>query len=190
MTRPANEGVILVAVLILVSLMGALVLSAQVATQLLHRERGAALEAVLLRQAATEGVKDALMQLASDDDLDVDRVTSPLQFATATHPPTPTECGCWVARWLRFDGGKVENPRSGHTLSLPIDLAATSPARSTGEVIGEVISDARLIRMNYLKTWFVIDLLSCLPYDIINAFEHVDDVREFTAALNHPCKGT
>uniref|UniRef100_A0AAV2KEP4 Ion transport domain-containing protein n=1 Tax=Knipowitschia caucasica TaxID=637954 RepID=A0AAV2KEP4_KNICA len=40
---------------------------------------------------------------------------------------------------------------------------------------GEVVSDAKLIRMNYLKTWFVIDLLSCLPYDIINAFEHVDD---------------
>ncbi|KAL7387753.1 hypothetical protein ABVT39_000362 [Epinephelus coioides] len=40
---------------------------------------------------------------------------------------------------------------------------------------GEVISDAKLIRMNYLKTWFVIDLLSCLPYDIINAFEHVNE---------------
>ncbi|KAF1376595.1 hypothetical protein PFLUV_G00213100 [Perca fluviatilis] len=40
---------------------------------------------------------------------------------------------------------------------------------------GEVISDAKLIRMNYLRTWFVIDLLSCLPYDIINAFEHVDE---------------
>nr|XP_046229766.1 potassium voltage-gated channel subfamily H member 5-like isoform X2 [Scatophagus argus] len=40
---------------------------------------------------------------------------------------------------------------------------------------GEVISDAKLIRMNYLKTWFVIDLLSCLPYDIINAFENVDE---------------
>uniref|UniRef100_UPI0035902E01 potassium voltage-gated channel subfamily H member 1-like isoform X1 n=2 Tax=Myxine glutinosa TaxID=7769 RepID=UPI0035902E01 len=40
---------------------------------------------------------------------------------------------------------------------------------------GEVISDPRLIRMNYLKTWFVIDLLSCLPYDIINAFENVDE---------------
>nr|XP_061806398.1 potassium voltage-gated channel subfamily H member 5-like [Nerophis lumbriciformis] len=40
---------------------------------------------------------------------------------------------------------------------------------------GEVISDARLIRMNYVKTWFVIDLLSCLPYDIINAFEHFDE---------------
>ncbi|XP_016090803.1 potassium voltage-gated channel subfamily H member 5-like [Sinocyclocheilus grahami] len=42
---------------------------------------------------------------------------------------------------------------------------------------GEVISDPKLIRMNYLKTWFVIDLLSCLPYDIINAFENVDEVR-------------
>uniref|UniRef100_A0AAR2M3Z4 Potassium voltage-gated channel, subfamily H (eag-related), member 5b n=1 Tax=Pygocentrus nattereri TaxID=42514 RepID=A0AAR2M3Z4_PYGNA len=42
---------------------------------------------------------------------------------------------------------------------------------------GEVISDPKLIRMNYLKTWFVIDLLSCLPYDIINAFENVDEVN-------------
>ncbi|MBN3282774.1 KCNH1 protein, partial [Polyodon spathula] len=42
---------------------------------------------------------------------------------------------------------------------------------------GEVISDPKLIRMNYLKTWFVIDLLSCLPYDVINAFENVDEVR-------------
>uniref|UniRef100_A0A3Q3REH7 Potassium voltage-gated channel, subfamily H (eag-related), member 5b n=1 Tax=Mastacembelus armatus TaxID=205130 RepID=A0A3Q3REH7_9TELE len=40
---------------------------------------------------------------------------------------------------------------------------------------GEVISDPKLIRMNYLKTWFVIDLLSCLPYDIINAFENEDE---------------
>ncbi|XP_045067126.1 potassium voltage-gated channel subfamily H member 5a [Coregonus clupeaformis] len=40
---------------------------------------------------------------------------------------------------------------------------------------GEVISDPKLIRMNYLKTWFVIDLLSCLPYDIINAFENVNE---------------
>ncbi|XP_067097897.1 potassium voltage-gated channel subfamily H member 5-like [Osmerus mordax] len=40
---------------------------------------------------------------------------------------------------------------------------------------GEVISDPKLIRMNYMKTWFVIDLLSCLPYDIINAFENVDE---------------
>ncbi|XP_078001298.1 voltage-gated delayed rectifier potassium channel KCNH1-like [Glandiceps talaboti] len=40
---------------------------------------------------------------------------------------------------------------------------------------GEVVSDPKIIRMNYLKTWFVIDLLSCLPYDVINAFNDVDD---------------
>ncbi|XP_029950439.1 potassium voltage-gated channel subfamily H member 1-like [Salarias fasciatus] len=40
---------------------------------------------------------------------------------------------------------------------------------------GEVISDPKLIRMNYVRTWFVIDLLSCLPYDVINAFENVDE---------------
>ncbi|XP_068199431.1 potassium voltage-gated channel subfamily H member 5-like [Antennarius striatus] len=51
---------------------------------------------------------------------------------------------------------------------------------------GEVISDAKLIRMNYLKTWFVIDLLSCLPYDIINAFEHVnEDVMASASSAGH-----
>ena len=42
---------------------------------------------------------------------------------------------------------------------------------------GEVVSDPRIIRMNYLKSWFVIDLLSCLPYDVFNAFDHDEDVR-------------
>ncbi|KAM9339585.1 voltage-gated delayed rectifier potassium channel KCNH5-like [Symphorus nematophorus] len=50
---------------------------------------------------------------------------------------------------------------------------------------GEVISDAKLIRMNYLKTWFVIDLLSCLPYDIINAFENVDEDVIASASSSH-----
>ncbi|XP_073788640.1 potassium voltage-gated channel subfamily H member 5a isoform X2 [Danio rerio] len=51
---------------------------------------------------------------------------------------------------------------------------------------GEVISDPKLIRMNYLKTWFVIDLLSCLPYDIINAFENVDeDTFVDSSAVGH-----
>ncbi|NWJ01720.1 KCNH1 protein, partial [Crypturellus undulatus] len=50
---------------------------------------------------------------------------------------------------------------------------------------GEVISDPKLIRMNYLKTWFVIDLLSCLPYDVINAFENVDEVM--CASGKHGC---
>lgn len=41
---------------------------------------------------------------------------------------------------------------------------------------GEVVSDPKVIRLNYLKSWFVIDLLSCLPYDVFNAFDHDEDV--------------
>ena len=41
---------------------------------------------------------------------------------------------------------------------------------------GEVVSDPKVIRVNYLKSWFLIDLLSCLPYDVFNAFDHNDDV--------------
>ncbi|XP_064623498.1 potassium voltage-gated channel subfamily H member 1-like isoform X2 [Lineus longissimus] len=40
---------------------------------------------------------------------------------------------------------------------------------------GEVVSDPKVIRMNYLKSWFVIDLLSCLPYDVFNAFQHLNE---------------
>ncbi|KAG8196576.1 hypothetical protein JTE90_003588 [Oedothorax gibbosus] len=40
---------------------------------------------------------------------------------------------------------------------------------------GEVVSDPKIIRMNYMRSWFVIDLLSCLPYDVFNAFDHDDD---------------
>lgn len=61
---------------------------------------------------------------------------------------------------------------------------------------GEVVSDPALIRMNYLKTWFIIDLLSCLPYDVINAFEHVDEVRRAgdlgqlrSVRAQHPWRG-
>lgn len=41
---------------------------------------------------------------------------------------------------------------------------------------GEVVSDPKIIRMNYLRSWFIIDLLSCLPYDIFNAFDHDENV--------------
>ncbi|CRK97638.1 CLUMA_CG011023, isoform A [Clunio marinus] len=44
---------------------------------------------------------------------------------------------------------------------------------------GEVVSDPKVIRMNYLQSWFVIDLLSCLPYDVFNAFDHDEDVILF-----------
>jgi len=43
---------------------------------------------------------------------------------------------------------------------------------------GEVVSDPKVIRLNYLKSWFIIDLLSCLPYDVFNAFDHDEDVSD------------
>lgn len=33
----------------------------------------------------------------------------------------------------------------------------------------EVVADAAIIRRRYLRTWFLIDLLSCIPYDGISA---------------------
>ena len=41
---------------------------------------------------------------------------------------------------------------------------------------GEVVSEPRIIRMNYLKGWFIIDLLSCLPYDVFTAFHDNTEV--------------
>lgn len=42
---------------------------------------------------------------------------------------------------------------------------------------GEVISDPKRIRKTYLKSWFVIDLLACLPYDVFNAFQEAEEVE-------------
>ncbi|VDO20883.1 unnamed protein product [Brugia timori] len=40
---------------------------------------------------------------------------------------------------------------------------------------GEVVIDPNVIRYNYFKSWFLIDLLSCLPYDIFYMFKHNDE---------------
>ena len=51
---------------------------------------------------------------------------------------------------------------------------------------GEVVSDPKVIRDNYGSSWFVIDLLSCLPYDVFNIFERVDDVSTCAERLLKP----
>lgn len=48
---------------------------------------------------------------------------------------------------------------------------------------GEVISDPKRIRKTYLKSWFVIDLLACLPYDVFNAFQEAEEVKEMNPCL-------
>ena len=46
---------------------------------------------------------------------------------------------------------------------------------------GEVISDPKRIRKTYLKSWFVIDLFACLPYDVFNAFQEAEEVSRTIA---------
>lgn len=41
--------------------------------------------------------------------------------------------------------------------------------------VGEVVIEPPAIRRNYFKSWFVIDLLSCLPYDIFYMFKQDDE---------------
>ncbi|CAJ0939151.1 unnamed protein product, partial [Mesorhabditis belari] len=40
---------------------------------------------------------------------------------------------------------------------------------------GEVVIEPSVIRQNYFKSWFIIDLLSCLPYDIFYMFKRDDE---------------
>ena len=42
---------------------------------------------------------------------------------------------------------------------------------------GEVVSDPKRIRKTYLRSWFVIDLLACLPYDVFTAFQEAKEVN-------------
>lgn len=41
---------------------------------------------------------------------------------------------------------------------------------------GEVVSSAKVIRNNYLRSWFIVDFLSCLPYDVFNALQQNQEV--------------
>lgn len=34
---------------------------------------------------------------------------------------------------------------------------------------GEVVSDSKAIARNYIKSWFVVDLLAALPFDLLYA---------------------
>ncbi|KAF7261198.1 hypothetical protein EG68_01688 [Paragonimus skrjabini miyazakii] len=48
---------------------------------------------------------------------------------------------------------------------------------------GAVISDPHLIRLNYLKGWFLVDLISCLPYGLLNLINSKDNPN-VTSLLN------
>ena len=43
---------------------------------------------------------------------------------------------------------------------------------------GQVCYDSRLIALNYMRGWFLLDLLAAIPFDLLYAFD-VDTVSEF-----------
>jgi len=51
---------------------------------------------------------------------------------------------------------------------------------------GDVVLDLRAVRINYLKSWFFVDLLSCLPYDIFNALQQANSVEVSSSRPTFP----
>jgi potassium voltage-gated channel Eag-related subfamily H protein 8 len=49
---------------------------------------------------------------------------------------------------------------------------------------GEVVSKSRSIALNYLKSWFIVDLLAALPFDLLYAFDvYTGEVRVLQSVL-------
>jgi hypothetical protein len=46
---------------------------------------------------------------------------------------------------------------------------------------GDIIMDKTRVRKNYLSTWFVPDVISSLPYDILSLMAHGDDPKSYRA---------
>lgn len=47
---------------------------------------------------------------------------------------------------------------------------------------GAVVSDPKVIRRTYLRSWFLIDLMACMPYDIFNSFDK-DETQEVSGVF-------
>ena len=80
---------------------------------------------------------------------------------------------------LNFHTTYVHTSKTSDSMHRPISTFCFPREES-----GEVISDPKRIRKTYLKSWFVIDLLACLPYDVFNAFQEAEEVR-FTWHRGH-----
>lgn len=47
---------------------------------------------------------------------------------------------------------------------------------------GQVVYESRLIAINYIKGWFLVDILAAIPFDILFAFQ-VNTVRTMTSTV-------
>ncbi|VEN41997.1 unnamed protein product, partial [Callosobruchus maculatus] len=55
---------------------------------------------------------------------------------------------------------------------------------------GEVVSDWRAISLNYLRTWFVVDMLAALPFDLLYALYGADSSGTLSSGHTHLIKLT
>ncbi|VDN38881.1 unnamed protein product [Gongylonema pulchrum] len=69
-----------------------------------------------------------------------------------------------------FVGPGGECSKFTHTVVRLIRLA-----NIYANIYFQVVIEPAIIRCNYFKSWFLIDLLSCLPYDIFYMFKHDDE---------------
>lgn len=53
---------------------------------------------------------------------------------------------------------------------------------------GEVVSDWKSISINYLRTWFVVDLLAALPFDLLYAL-YGEEVNYLVKLVDVSTKG-
>jgi hypothetical protein len=60
-------------------------------------------------------------------------------------------------------------------LRLSIDIALHFRTTFVNKK-GEVVSNPKVIALNYVKGWFLLDLLAALPFDLCNAANIVTDV--------------
>ena len=75
----------------------------------------------------------------------------------------------------------IEHSRPLVALDLAVDVMFMADMiinfRTSFVLNGEVIIDAKLIAVNYLRGWFFIDAVSAIPFDFVLSITGASDVR-------------
>lgn len=146
--KPAarKDGMVLVLVLVLLGLITALIVQAQVGALLNLRMRDAELQAARLREVLTTTVLDALQRLADDDLLSVDHLSEP--WAQPLEIEYPSGISVWVA---------VSDAQSGFDLNNLYCEKPPLTAQSPAEVLMNIMTlcgdYAPVERADALRDW-------------------------------------
>ena len=92
-------------------------------------------------------------------------------------PATPSPDAC-----LRLVLAHLRSPRSSRRVpEQDMFVNFMAPYQGSGKEEGQWVYDAKKIASNYLGGWFVIDLLSLLPFDLIGLVATSPEVRKLKA---------